>query len=628
MRNLVSKSHQHLLGALFILGILPWLSACEQETQKPNVIGDSMTFPLPMQISSVDNTQNLITWIYISEVGSSAPEVKVQLETHARAGSPTVTANGFTTAFESGKDYTLQLEVDYDRSLDPQVQDIVKLFRSGDIPITIQTGPDGKLKGSADLTAGDLAKHGLFYDDDLDGYANLQEIDSSLGSVKTDIHDSFKYPGRVKSITSPHNFSFVVCPQLNAAAMTALSPPGYASTDYRGCSNDGINDIWIFDSAPANYDIIMATDFGFNNITMGHVHGFIQPFSPPFPGWSSARIYKHPGMANDNATFWGLLDTNCAPVANTSPQQWACDNVKWAQPAATNLNQAVAPMWFVSEYTRSEEQTTYLPTWTKLDSNVDEQNGSSDITISWEDLYFDTAHDTEYTLYRSNSIEPVQIDNYDTNGNVLGQVSGRQLVALDTTALVPAKAKKANDPIFNLKVDSSGQGVLTYVDKNLLGGVVYFYVIETTYKDANNVVHTNKTSPIGISTFAATRYIEGITPDPDPVNLTHPASGNIRVTEVSGGSEVSLASPVAYGTSFTYYYIPNNNTTLLASLNDLATFKSNCVQQIAPDYVGCKTATNPPNYTFTVLSSEMHTDVLMEKVDRYGRYAGHEISRF
>jgi len=584
---------------LLVLFMLAFLSACEQPVDdEPNIVNDKMSFALPIQINSVEKPQNLTVFAYIKESASNGAETKIPLISTVNGGQ--VTASGTTNIITANKSYDLRLEIFYT----DQTQALfdLNILNSPSKNFTTTSLGGNLVEGRVNFTNNDFADRNLYPDDDLDGYSNLDEINIARGDGRTNPHNSFDFPNNNTIINSPKNISIVVCPRLNTNTLAQITNKyNYPNLDYRDCSKDNSVDFTVMHSADQATDLtmLMALDLNFSSIPMTHK---TSQFSTGAPTPYTLQ-YKH-GVLPEGSSYFNTFDTNCIGAV--------CDNIANTRPSL-NLATPVAPMFFISTPARSPDQTKFLPTWIRLEPAVDEVNHTSYIKISWERIYNDDAGNYKMELKRSYQLADVANQNQwsPSSDTAVGSFTGKTLQSPETIA-----TGFKNDSIFNLESDSSNFESLSFTDTNVKGGVIYYYQLVTT-EPSNNVV--SSTSPIGVSNYAAIPYI-----DEFPANNYR---GDVTLSDIDNGQggidvKISLNAPVAYGTQLDIYYIPGDNTTLASVNKD--TFKTECgANGTYPTCVHRPVTNNP--YELTITSSDTPTRVLVEKTDRFGRFAGYQI---
>jgi len=580
------------------------LSACEQPNQPANITNDTMSFQLPVEATSVDNPQDLVVFAYVKEQGSTAAEVSIQLLPVDVSGL--ITAREPTNAIEANKTYDLRLEIFYKYS-DVNGSYLLNILNTPSKTFTTVSIGGDLYEGRVDFSAADFVDRKLFPDDDLDGYTNLDEIDSKRGNLKTDPRDSFDFPDNNKIIKSPHRMAVIVCPRLNNNTIGLIANKyNYPTLDERSCSKNNSFDFTILHSSGSNSNLsmLMASDLTFTSIPMMHIPSQFSSASAPFLSRMSH------GILDEGASFYNLFDSNCSGAH-------VCDNINGAQPALV-LSQPASPIFFVNTPARSPDQTAYLPTWMRLDDDVDEKTHTNRIVVSWERIYNDQAGDMKMELKRAYKLTDVTLNQWSPDSpNPTGvQIAGKGLDSPVTVAV--GTINNISQAQFQLKTDSLGFDRLEFVDDNIKGGVVYYYTLTVT--TSNNITATS--APVGIATHAAIPFI-----DEFPANNFR---GDVVVNDIPNGQggyneEFSLEQPVAYGTQLDLYYIPNDDAILTAANKE--TFK-----------VGCDPNGSYPNCVHVSITSEPYavvvqgdpakttpTRVLIEKSDRYGRYAGFQI---
>ena len=611
---LIQRLSNYRASLLFVLGIA--LVACAPQDDTPSIVDNSVDIPIPLTFASVDNPLLLKVSAFVKEDQANAAETEIPMRINVVGND--VTAEGDTSMFVANKTYRLRMEISY-----PYNGKTVRLINTPSKLFSTIEGANGSVIGNVTFANTDFNDRSYYPDDDLDGYTNMFEIDRQRGTGKTDPFDAFDYPGQSVLINAPRKLSVVVCPLLNSQTIGQLKQDhgiaNYAISDYRYCSNDAKNNFSVIDSGDVNatdkLQLVMASDIDFFAIPMAH------PQFIPFTGLPNyTRIYTHGSLVDGNSSaYYNSLDTNCVFSAGN----YSCSHIKAALANANNAHQPVAPVFFISEHTRSPEQTEFLPTWLRLESNVNESQGTSNITISWEDLYTDTNRDITYELLRSTEIATKQIDSWSANSSTPGaqQVTGYELVS---PIVLASSTVDANSTVYNLSSDAGGHGTITYVDANPAGGVLYYYALHVTTADS---LHNVYSEPVGISTYAGLPHIEGderssvLIGDVNGADVPDPQNPGSFL-----GVKLSLNAPVAYGVNLDIYYIKGDNTTLTAANKD--DFISQCLNPPNPTSVfnNCvhMTATGG-SYDVQVPAGDLPAAALVVKIDRYGRSAGFQI---
>jgi len=596
----IRQQSRQNFGLPLFLSLLTLLVACEQPEDQATIENDKMNMGLPITISSVDTINKLTAYAYIRDVNSTNAETKIQLSIEP-TGSGDLRATGTSFQLTNGNTYSFRFDVKYDFYSNNQY-DLVILST----PTTTFTATlDGDtIKGNPQYDPTIFGDRSIFPDSDSDGYTNLDEIDASRGDSKTDPFNTFDFPNNNFVIKSPRRLSMVVCPKLDAATFATITNRTYPTLDFRACANTADATEFTVMHSAGDQTMAMIMSRVPNFATTNMVHTNFSPSQVPF-----ANQYKHSALGG--LSYYNLLDSDCTSAINTSP---VCKNIITPQPGdGDRLALPVSPIFFVSAPSRELDinATKYLPSWMRLDDIVDETSGKSYIKVSWEKMYSDSATTPlRMKLWRSTAISITPVAGSSDN---IQQVS-RQLIA-DGNIL---------SSTYTVNSDSMGFETVEYDDFDVKGGVIYYYSLVTVIDAVNNI--TTATSPIGIATHAAIPFIDEFPKN----NFRGDVVTEDRFDTNTGLTHeiLKLAQPVAYGTVFEAYYFPND-----IAIRTRDQYHSACA---SPVNTTCKYLKADSSYEFALYDENITgvgnaitgpTNVLIEKKDRYGRYAGYQIRR-
>lgn len=580
----------------FVLSVV--ITACDNLSDDSTVSfsGTDITMPLPVQLAGVPDPSQYSIVLTLTDVQTnekqSFPLSFTQDNTSTGGGSIVYKGTLKTEFLKQDKFYKISVLFNY-----PYNGKTLKIVDTDPLNKSFQltdTDANGLPTGNFTFTDQDFADRIIYPDSDLDGYTNLQEIDASLGIAATDPFNSYSF-SNAPVINAPKNQAIIVCPKLDEPTLALLEKPtnqgGHDWTDRItshapwDCSYDGSNDfIYLHSGATINpYQFLMDFDNDFAG-TLNMVHGGTEIQTYNVDGYTSRFI--HPGVGADGLGYFNVLQYPCSSVVASITD---CTGI----PSAKTYYESA---------TYDGEHTAHLPFFLRLDSNVNEIEGTNEIKVSWNRLVGNiddgTNYDITYYVYRS------------TNRAELNAPTDANLLTYGFNTIFEHSLK-------------DGQNILTYHDNNIKGGVLYYYMIGVVVRMSgqSNTLLNLYTVPAGMSTTAGIGniYQVGFTPG-------NPSSffGDLDIVEdgVSLTHTAKLKQPVAYDTKLHIYYRMGVVNNLTADKIQRDMWKSACDN----DTANCthKILDGTSNYSID-LTFTQPTWVLFEKYDRIGRFAGFQV---